>query len=135
MLRFSKFSKAGMIAIIALILAFMYIPLFILMLNSFNEAQVSSWPIQSYSLKWWETASELEAIRNALLNSVIVALGAMVVAAMITLRTILADDSCWRLHTSSLGLMILGAIFPHHMLESSAQDALGENGLSDAHLR
>ncbi|MFN6400674.1 MAG: hypothetical protein ACK449_12330 [Planctomycetota bacterium] len=61
--------------------------------------------------------------------------GAMVVAAMITLRTILADDSCWLLHTSSLGLMILGAIFPHHMLESSAQDALGENGLSDAHLR
>ena len=61
--------------------------------------------------------------------------GAMVVAAMITLRTILADDHCWLLHTSSLGLMILGAIFPLHMLESSAQDSLGENGLSDAHMR
>jgi hypothetical protein len=54
---------------------------------------------------------------------------------MITLRTILADDNCWLLHTSSLGLMILGAIFPHHMLENSAQDSLGENGFSDVPLR
>ena len=59
--------------------------------------------------------------------------GAMIVAAMITLRTILADDNCWLLHTSSLGLMILGAIFPHHMLENSAQDSLGENVFSDVH--
>lgn len=61
--------------------------------------------------------------------------GAMVVAAMITLRTILADDGCWLLHTASLGLMILGAIFPHHPLESSLQEGLGDNGLSDANLR
>jgi hypothetical protein len=61
--------------------------------------------------------------------------GAMIIAAMITLRTILADDNCWLLHTSSLGLMILGAIFPHHMLENSAQDSLGENGFSDVPLR
>jgi len=61
--------------------------------------------------------------------------GAMVVAAMFTLRTILADDNCWLLHTSSLGLMILGAIFPHHMLESTAQESLGENSLSDAQIR
>jgi putative spermidine/putrescine transport system permease protein len=72
-----------MLAIIALILTFMYVPLFILILNSLNEAQVSSWPIESYSLKWWETAVELEAIRNALLNSVLVAFGAMVVASIL----------------------------------------------------
>ncbi|MEY3326218.1 MAG: hypothetical protein RL044_171, partial [Actinomycetota bacterium] len=83
MLRFSRLSKAVMLAIIGLILAFMYVPLFILILNSLNEAQVSSWPIESYSLKWWETAAELEAIRNALLNSVLVAFGAMVVASIL----------------------------------------------------
>jgi putative spermidine/putrescine transport system permease protein len=83
MLRFSRLSKAAMLAIIALILTFMYVPLFILILNSLNEAQVSSWPIESYSLKWWETAVELEAIRNALLNSVLVAFGAMVVASIL----------------------------------------------------
>ncbi len=83
MLRFSRLSKAAMLAIIALILTFMYVPLFILILNSLNEAQVSSWPIESYSLKWWETVVELEAIRNALLNSVLVAFGAMVVASIL----------------------------------------------------
>ena len=61
--------------------------------------------------------------------------GAMVVASMITLHTILADDNCWLLHTSSLGLMILGAIFPHHMLENSAHESVSENNLSDAPTR
>ena len=51
--------------------------------------------------------------------------GAMVVAAMITLRTILADDGCWLLHTTSFGLMVVGAIFPHHTNEPSTNDGLG----------
>lgn len=82
MLRFTAFSKAFLIAIIAFVLLFMYVPLFILILNSFNEAQVSGWPIKEYSLNWWQTALELEAIRNALLNSAIVAFGAMCLAAV-----------------------------------------------------
>ncbi len=90
MLRFSKLSKAGMLAVIGIILAFMYIPLFILMLNAFNEAQVSSWPIENYSLRWWERAAEMEAIRNALLNSVIVAFGAMVIASILGTLTAFA---------------------------------------------
>jgi hypothetical protein len=49
--------------------------------------------------------------------------GAMIVASMITLRTILADDHCWLLHTASLGAMILGAIFPHHTMDANAAEA------------
>jgi hypothetical protein len=37
---------------------------------------------------------------------------AMILAACVTLRTILADDGCWLLHTGSLCVMVIGAIFP-----------------------
>ncbi len=40
---------------------------------------------------------------------------AMMIAAVITLRTILADDHCWLLHTASLCIMVLGAIFPQSL--------------------
>jgi hypothetical protein len=38
---------------------------------------------------------------------------AMLVVAWGTLRTIVADEGCWLLHTGSLCVMILGAVFPN----------------------
>jgi putative spermidine/putrescine transport system permease protein len=73
----------GLLAIVGFILAFMYIPLFVVILNSFNEAQLSSWPIENFSLYWWEFAASYEPIRLALLNSVIVATAAMVIASLL----------------------------------------------------
>jgi putative spermidine/putrescine transport system permease protein len=80
MLRFSKVSKGFLIAIVAVVLIFMYAPLSVLILNAFNERQISAWPIQEFSFKWWVVAFESEDIRAALLNSAIVAFGAMTIA-------------------------------------------------------
>jgi hypothetical protein len=44
--------------------------------------------------------------------------GMMIVVATGTLRTILADDACWLLHTGSLCMMVVGAVFPQSHLES-----------------
>ena len=83
MLQMSRTAKVGLLAIVGFILAFMYVPLFVVILNSFNEAQLSSWPIENYSLYWWEFAASYEPIRLALLNSVIVATAAMVIASLL----------------------------------------------------
>jgi hypothetical protein len=40
---------------------------------------------------------------------------AMLVVAGVTLRTVLADDGCWIVHTSSLGLMVLAVAIPRHV--------------------
>jgi hypothetical protein len=42
----------------------------------------------------------------------------MMVVATGTLRTMLADEPCWLLHTGSLCIMVVGAVFPHTHLES-----------------
>ncbi|MFZ9751822.1 MAG: ABC transporter permease [Candidatus Nanopelagicales bacterium] len=83
MLRLSRATRFVLIAIFAIILLFMYVPLFVLILNSFNQSQISSWPIENYSLKWWDFARDYEPIRTALLNSVLVATGAMIIASIL----------------------------------------------------
>jgi putative spermidine/putrescine transport system permease protein len=83
MLRLSRLTKLTLIAFVLLILVFMYVPLFVLILNSFNQSQISSWPIENYSFKWWSFAKDYQPIRAALLNSVLVATGAMVIASLL----------------------------------------------------
>jgi putative spermidine/putrescine transport system permease protein len=83
MLRLSRLARFILISIVGFILLFMYTPLFVLILNSFNESQISGWPIENFSTKWWIFAKDYEPIRNALLNSVLVASGAMVIASIL----------------------------------------------------
>jgi putative spermidine/putrescine transport system permease protein len=83
MLRLSRLTRVLLLAIVALVLAFMYLPLFVVILNSFNSSQISGWPIEEFSTKWWIFASDYAPIRAALLNSVLVATGAMVIAALL----------------------------------------------------
>lgn len=83
MLQMSRAAKIGLIAVVGFVLAFMYIPLFVVIINSFNAQQLSSWPIEDFSLYWWEFAANYEPIRLALLNSVIVATVAMVIASVL----------------------------------------------------
>ncbi len=83
MLQMSKTGRWGLGAIVIAVLVFMYLPLFVVIINSFNNNQISSWPIEDFSLYWWQFAANYEPIRLALLNSVIVAFAAMVIAAML----------------------------------------------------
>jgi putative spermidine/putrescine transport system permease protein len=83
MLQMSRISKVGLGAIVLFVVLFLYIPLFVVVVNSFNSAQISAWPIEEFSLRWWLFAVDYEPIRLALLNSVIVASAAMVIASLL----------------------------------------------------
>jgi putative spermidine/putrescine transport system permease protein len=88
MLRLSRASKAVLGIVVAVILAFLYIPLALVVLNSFNAARLASWPVAEFSVEWWVKAFQSEPVRAALLNSVLVAAGATVIA--IVLGTLVA---------------------------------------------
>lgn len=83
MLQMSKTGRWGLGVIVIAVLVFMYLPLFVVIINSFNNNQISSWPIEDFSFYWWQFAANYEPIRLALLNSVIVAFAAMVIAAIL----------------------------------------------------
>ena len=63
-----------------LTLAFIYLPLILIALYAFNESVTQSWPIQTYTTKWFSVAYHDESVRQALWLSVRAALGATALA-------------------------------------------------------
>jgi putative spermidine/putrescine transport system permease protein len=64
----------------ALLLAFIYLPIGIIVLYSFNAARVATWPIGGLTLDWYARAIGDAGIRSSLLASLEAAIGATVVS-------------------------------------------------------
>jgi putative spermidine/putrescine transport system permease protein len=64
----------------ALGLAFIYVPLAIVLANSFNADRTFAWPPPRWTTDWWVRAWHNAGARDALLTSVKTGLGATVVA-------------------------------------------------------
>ncbi len=69
-------------AVIA-ILAFLFIPVIIIMLYAFSASNVQTWPIQALSLKWFSQTWADDEVRAALLLSVQVAVTATCIAVLL----------------------------------------------------
>jgi putative spermidine/putrescine transport system permease protein len=63
-----------------LTLAFIYIPIGVIVLYSFNAARVATWPISGLTIDWYLKAIDNVGIRNALIGSLQAAVGATIVA-------------------------------------------------------
>jgi putative spermidine/putrescine transport system permease protein len=66
--------------LMALGLAFLYVPLAIVVLNAFNESRSYAFPPTGYTLTWWHRAWDDSGAREGLLNSVKAGLGATAIA-------------------------------------------------------
>jgi putative spermidine/putrescine transport system permease protein len=64
-------------------LLFLYVPLFVVARLSFTKANSISWPPDGWTTAWWREAWETEGARDALLNSVYVALTATAIALLL----------------------------------------------------
>lgn len=73
MLRLGRGTKVTLAIITVVVLGFMYVPLFVIIMNSFNSGRVSGWPVPGFSLEWWGKALTNPAVHAALLNSIVVA--------------------------------------------------------------
>ncbi|HEV8688303.1 MAG TPA: ABC transporter permease [Gaiellaceae bacterium] len=67
----------------ALTLAFVYTPLVIIALYAFNSSRIQAWPIQGFTLKWFERAVNNPGARDALLQSLKAAAGATTLALLL----------------------------------------------------
>jgi len=65
------------------VLAFLYIPLFFVILYAFNDARRQSWPIEAFSLRWFAAAAANEKVREAFVLSVQAGLAATVIALLL----------------------------------------------------
>ena len=68
---------------VALVLAFLFIPIVLIVLYSFNRSNIESWPIAGFSLHWYSVAFHDPQVRSAFLLSVRVGLFATVLALLL----------------------------------------------------
>ncbi|MBI1377401.1 MAG: ABC transporter permease subunit [Frankiales bacterium] len=65
------------------VLVFIYFPLVVVLVNSFNASKVFSWPPTSWTLEWWQKAATNDGVRAALLTSLKAATGATLIAILL----------------------------------------------------
>jgi len=79
-MQLSRGVRIALRAATGLTLAFIYLPILLIVLYSFNTARVASWPLSGLTLDWYAKAFATAGIRNALVNSVEAAIGATIVS-------------------------------------------------------
>ncbi|GIH59394.1 ABC transporter permease [Microbispora siamensis] len=76
----SRTSRTLLRVALAAGLAVIYVPLAVVLLNSFNSDRTFSWPPAGFTLRWWGAAWDSAGLREALWTSVQAGLGATVIA-------------------------------------------------------
>jgi putative spermidine/putrescine transport system permease protein len=74
----------------AITLAFIYVPLFVIALYAFNESRSQAWPIDGFTLEWFDRAINNPGVRDALWTSLKAATGATLIALLLGVLAALA---------------------------------------------
>lgn len=73
-------ARIGLRLATAFVLAFVYLPLTIVVLYAFNESGTNAWPPSGFTLKWFGEALDNTGLQQAFLTSVLCAIGATIIA-------------------------------------------------------
>jgi len=79
----SKLMRAVLRVWVALVLAFLFVPIALIVLYAFNRSNIESWPISGFSLHWFAIAWDDPQVRSAFLLSVRVGLFATALALLL----------------------------------------------------
>ena len=66
----SRTTRYLLISLMGVGLTFIYLPLSVVIINSFNVSRIFSWPPRQFTTTWWAKAIENTGVREALLWSV-----------------------------------------------------------------
>ena len=72
---------------------FIYVPLGVILINSFSTSKSLSWPPSGFTTEWWGKAIDNQGVRDALWTSVRAGLGAMTIAILLGFVVFLAFTS------------------------------------------
>ncbi|MFG1609601.1 ABC transporter permease [Actinoplanes sp. NPDC049265] len=80
--------RAGLRVVTGVVLAVLYVPLIVVLVNSVNADRAFGWPPSGFTLEWWRRAAHSAGALDALRTSIVVGLLATVLA--LTLGTLAA---------------------------------------------
>lgn len=76
----SRFTRYILLSLMGVGLAFIYLPLTVVVINSFNVSRTFSWPPQDFTTEWWSKAISNTGVREAIRWSVAAGLSAALIA-------------------------------------------------------
>ncbi len=79
----SALARRVLAAIMAVGLLVIYLPLAVVLVNSFNRSRTFSWPPAGFTTHWWALAWASEGARSALQTSLLAGIGATAVALVV----------------------------------------------------
>src|SRR6478609_11570457 len=79
-MRLSRPARVTLGVITALILVAVYVPLFVVLVNSFSTSTSLTWPPPGFTLEWWGKAFQSAGAMEAVLTSVQIAVVATIVS-------------------------------------------------------
>jgi putative spermidine/putrescine transport system permease protein len=99
--------RAVLVACTWTVLLVVYLPLLLVMLNSFNSSKSFAWPPTGLTLRWWRAAGHSTGARHALLISVEVGLLATAVALVLGTMAALALQRSRFFGRNTVSLLII----------------------------
>jgi putative spermidine/putrescine transport system permease protein len=82
-MRLSKRGKILLRVAVGLVLAFIYIPLLVIVVEAFNSSRILKWPPPGFTLSWFGKAFESASAREALITSIEAGVVAMLIAMLL----------------------------------------------------
>jgi len=82
-MRINRLSKTLLWAMSALVLSFIYVPILVVVANSFSTSSTLTWPPPGFTTEWWTRALTNESALAAISTSVIVALASTAIALLL----------------------------------------------------
>lgn len=79
-MKLSRAAKRILLAVMAIGFTFIYLPLLLVVINSFNTNKSFAWPPTGFTTEWWSKAAVNEGIRDAAMRSFFTALIATAIA-------------------------------------------------------
>jgi putative spermidine/putrescine transport system permease protein len=80
MMNLSRGTKAVLWILAVIAFAFIYVPMGVILINSFSASKGLGWPPDGFTTQWWVSAIENEGVREALWTSIWVAAVATAIA-------------------------------------------------------
>ncbi|MEO8107103.1 MAG: ABC transporter permease [Actinomycetes bacterium] len=109
---------------LAAVLAFMYLPLLLVLANSFNSSRIFAWPPTSLTMHWWSAALESSGVRDAVVESLKVATVATIAALVLgTMISFAVARYTWFGRTTISFLYVLPIALPGIVTGVALQNA------------
>jgi putative spermidine/putrescine transport system permease protein len=91
----------------SLVMTIVYLPLFIVLINSFNKSMNMDWPPPGFTITWWEKAFGSGGLIAALSTSIVIALCASAIALVLGTLLAMALSRYKFFGKESVGLMVI----------------------------